>query len=73
MAQEDSEMSVEAAALGCHAIEAYSARLRTGDYEHLKIHCFRATLERIIARRWPQHARSGVNNARHYPDLTFPE
>lgn len=64
-------MNLETAAWAGHAIEITSKRLGTGDYEFLKIHCFRATLEQIISEEWPQHLQKSLNNVPHYPDLTF--
>ena len=36
--------------LSCHAIETYTARLKTPQVEKLKVHCHRALLEMLIAK-----------------------
>jgi len=39
------------AELACHAIEMYRDRLRAGEQEKLKVHCYRAVLEKILVTR----------------------
>jgi len=39
------------AELACHAIEMYSERLRAGEQDKLKVHCYRAVLEKILVNK----------------------
>lgn len=39
------------AELACHAIEMYRDRLRAGEQDKLKVHCYRAVLEKILVTR----------------------
>lgn len=41
------------AELACHAIEMYTDRLRTGEQDKLKVHCYRAVLEKLLVFRDP--------------------
>ncbi|KAK6643535.1 hypothetical protein RUM43_005045 [Polyplax serrata] len=65
------DISYEARALACHAIEAYCERLRSRNYEHLKVHCYRATLEKIIDKNWPELRKSALGNVKAGPELNF--
>jgi len=37
--------------LACHALEMYTERLRTGQEDKLKVHCYRALLEKLLRGR----------------------
>ena len=41
--------------LSCHAIEMYADKLRLGEEEKLKVHCYRAVLEEMLVGRDPQY------------------
>ncbi|XP_018026025.1 methyltransferase-like protein 25B isoform X2 [Hyalella azteca] len=58
--------------LACHAIEAYACRLAAGD-DNLKVHCYRAALEQILVRRWPEHRRAGLRPVKHAHTKPFQE
>ncbi|XP_047116896.1 methyltransferase-like protein 25B isoform X1 [Schistocerca piceifrons] len=64
-------LSFEAREIACHAIETYRDRLHAGDYENLKIHCFRALLEKILVKHWPHLRHSVVKSIKHYSGLNF--
>lgn len=40
---------------------------------HLRIHCYRALLERVIAEHFPGHRRSELAKVRHFHLLSFGE
>ncbi|PSN32724.1 Protein RRNAD1 [Blattella germanica] len=65
------QLSYEAREIACHAIEAYSERLYLGQYENLKIHCYRAALEKILVKYWPHLKHTMIKSIKHSTDLTF--
>lgn len=69
--KEHVNISYEARALACHAIEAYCERLKSKNYDHLKAHCYRAALEKIIDKNWPQYKKSSLGNVKVTPSLDF--
>lgn len=58
----DTHLSYEAREIACHAIEKYSQRLSSGDYDYLRVHSFRAALEKIICDNWPSLKHSGLKS-----------
>lgn len=59
----DLKLSYEAREIACHAIEQYCQKLDT-DYEELKVHAFRAALERIIVSVHPELKHSGLKSTK---------
>ena len=59
------DLSYQAKELACHAIESHTNRIITEDYDHLKIHSYRAALEKIICDRWPERKHSGLGSIKH--------
>lgn len=55
-----SHLSYEAREIACHANEVYAQRLSTKNYDNLRVHSFRATIERIICTYWPPLKHSGL-------------
>ncbi|XP_017061468.1 protein RRNAD1 isoform X2 [Drosophila ficusphila] len=65
------QLSYEAREISCHASEVYHDRLRTGNYEHLRIHSLRAAAERIIVEQFPDLKHCALRNVKHSPGMTF--
>lgn len=55
-------LSFEAREIACHAIEVYSNRLAQNNYENLRVHAFRAAIEKIIRKYWPERKHSGLRS-----------
>ncbi|XP_028170962.1 protein RRNAD1 [Ostrinia furnacalis] len=67
----DSGLSYPSREIACHAIEVYCDRLKKGDYEDLKIHAFRAALERILVGINPALKHAPIRSIKHSDSLTF--
>ncbi|XP_066983035.1 methyltransferase-like protein 25B [Macrobrachium rosenbergii] len=65
-------LSYEAREVACHAIEMYSERLHLGA-DNLKVHCYRAALEDIIVKHWPEHRHAGLRSVNHAHKMEFAE
>ncbi|XP_068212671.1 uncharacterized protein [Palaemon carinicauda] len=63
-------LSYEAREVACHAIEIYSNRLYSGA-DNLKVHCYRAALEEIIVKHWPEHRHAGLRSVNHAHEMEF--
>lgn len=59
--------------LACHAIEMYVEKLRTGDYCELKIHAYRAVIEKLIVSNWPHLRHCHLKNIKYKESLGFAE
>lgn len=55
-------LSFEAREIACHAIEVYAKRLSDKNYDYLRVHSFRAAIETIICKYWPDKKRSGLKS-----------
>ncbi|KAF2364002.1 Methyltransferase domain [Trinorchestia longiramus] len=66
------DLSYAARELACHALEAYTERLGEGA-DNLKVHCYRAALEHLLVRHYPQHRRAGLRPVRHAHSKAFCE
>nr|CAD7427372.1 unnamed protein product [Timema monikensis] len=64
-------LSYEAREIACHAIETYSERLRSGLYLDLKVHSYRAALEQIIVKNWPNLRHTAIKSVKHTKQITF--
>ncbi|CAK1602422.1 unnamed protein product [Parnassius mnemosyne] len=65
------KLSYTSREIACHAIEQYSERLRRGQYEDLKIHAYRATLEKILVEHNPALKHSQIRSIKHTNNMTF--
>ncbi|XP_037082018.1 protein RRNAD1-like [Pollicipes pollicipes] len=66
-------MSYEAREVACHAIEEYASRLRGGGEQHLKIHAYRAALERALVAWDPALKHAGLRGVTRGHTLPFEE
>ncbi|XP_055380118.1 methyltransferase-like protein 25B [Condylostylus longicornis] len=66
-----STLSYESREIACHAIEMYVDRLRSGSYNELKVHTYRAIIEQIITRIYPNKKHIALRNVKHTTDLDF--
>lgn len=57
--------------VACHAIEMYIERLKLGQQWELKIHAYRAAIEKLIVGTWPHLRHSHLTNIKYTEDLTF--
>ncbi|XP_047025222.1 methyltransferase-like protein 25B [Helicoverpa zea] len=67
----DSKLSYPSREIACHAIEVYCERLCKGNYEDLKIHAYRAALERILVDHDPKLKHAPVRSIKHSDTMTF--
>ena len=68
----DHELSYVAREMSCHAIESYASRLKEGA-DNLKVHCYRAVLEKLIMEKDPNLAHSGLRSVKNTDLLAFSE
>ncbi|XP_019537357.3 methyltransferase-like protein 25B [Aedes albopictus] len=61
--QRELHLSYEAREIACHAIEQYYSKLGS-DYQELKVHAFRAAVEKIIVQLYPHLKHSGVRSTK---------
>ncbi|XP_013133338.1 PREDICTED: protein RRNAD1 isoform X2 [Papilio polytes] len=66
-----SKLTFTSREIACHAIETYAERLMKGEYEYLKIHAFRAALEKILVEHDPALKHSPVRSIKHSNTMTF--
>lgn len=57
-----SHVGYESREIACHAIEKYAERLHSKNYDDLRVHSFRAEIERIIQKHWPEKKHLGLKN-----------
>lgn len=55
-------LSFEAREIACHAIEVYAQRLAQSNYDNLRVHSYRAAIEQIICKYWPERKHSGLRS-----------
>lgn len=55
-------LSFEAREIACHAIEVYAQRLSQSNYDNLRVHSYRAAIEKIICKYWPERKHSGLRS-----------
>ncbi|CAG9796340.1 unnamed protein product [Diatraea saccharalis] len=67
----NSELSYPSREIACHAIEVYCDRLKKGNYEDLKIHAYRAALERILVDIDPKLKHAPVRSIKHSDTMNF--
>lgn len=66
-----SRLSYEAKEISCHHQEIYVQRLADRNYGHLMIHSYRASIEKIISKYWPELKHVGLKSIKHSTGLTF--
>uniref|UniRef100_A0A914UV63 Methyltransferase domain-containing protein n=1 Tax=Plectus sambesii TaxID=2011161 RepID=A0A914UV63_9BILA len=66
----DVRLSFAARELACHAIEQYADRMHS-DPLALKVHCYRAALEWLITRRFPDKRHEGLRSVKRAADMDF--
>ncbi|XP_055840119.1 methyltransferase-like protein 25B [Episyrphus balteatus] len=64
-------LSYESREIACHAAEVYCDRLSNELYEDLKVHSFRATIEKIFVKYWPELKHSGLRSVKHSKGMSF--
>lgn len=67
------ELEYSAREVACHALEAYIAKLKVGEFDQLKVHAYRAALEKLIINRSPSMYHSQVNSVKCTEGLKFAE
>ncbi|EZA60626.1 Protein RRNAD1 [Ooceraea biroi] len=67
------KLSYTALEVACHAIESHCDRLRTGNYEDLIVHAYRAALETILTKYDERLRHSQVRNVKVTRSMTFEE
>ncbi|KAJ2948205.1 hypothetical protein O0L34_g10015 [Tuta absoluta] len=67
----DCELSFVSREISCHAIEVYCDRLKKGNYKDLKIHAYRAALERILVEHDPKFKHAPVRSIKHSDGMDF--
>ncbi|CAG9136999.1 unnamed protein product [Plutella xylostella] len=67
----DNHLSYTMTEISCHAIEVYCERLIKGQYEDLKIHAFRAALERVLVGLDPKLHHAPVRSIKHSKNMDF--
>ncbi|XP_026283839.1 methyltransferase-like protein 25B [Frankliniella occidentalis] len=65
-------LTYEALELSCHALESYCQRLQSQEYKFLKIHSFRAALEKLIVKHYPTMKHCGLRSVKHFDQMDFP-
>ncbi|XP_077514618.1 methyltransferase-like protein 25B [Amblyomma americanum] len=65
-----STLSYQAREVACHAIEVYAKKLKE-EPTSLKIHCYRALLERLIVNRYGDQRHCGLGCVKHASSMTF--
>lgn len=64
-------LSYEAREISCHNQEVYVERLSKHNYNYLMVHSYRAAIEKIICKYWPELKHSGLKSIKHTSELTF--
>lgn len=63
-------LSYQAREVACHAFEVYTRKLKESPLA-LKIHCYRALLEKLIVDRYKDQRHCGLGSVKHAASLTF--
>lgn len=64
-------LSYEAKEISCHNQEVYVERLSEHNYNYLMVHSYRAAIEKIICKYWPDLKHSGLKSIKHTSGLKF--
>ncbi|XP_012059464.1 PREDICTED: protein RRNAD1-like [Atta cephalotes] len=65
------KLSYTALEVACHAIESYCDKLKTGNYEDLIVHAYRAALETILVKQNSQLRHTQVRNVKVTKPISF--
>lgn len=57
--------------LSCHAIEMYTDRLHSNEQDKLKVHCYRALIEKLLVARDPGLRHIGLNTVKNAHQISF--
>jgi len=57
--------------LSCHAIEMYTERLHSNEQDKLKVHCYRALIEKLLVARDPSLRHVGLNTVKNAHQISF--
>ena len=68
-----SRLTYTSTELSCHAVEMYADKLRQGEQDKLKVHCYRAVLEDLLVRRDPQYRHTILKTVSRPHLLSFPD
>ncbi|CAF4875279.1 unnamed protein product [Pieris macdunnoughi] len=71
VSRHDNRLSYPAREIACHANEAYFNKLCKGDYNHLKVHAFRAALENMLVDYDPKLKHSPIRSVKHTDNMAF--
>ncbi|CAH0727599.1 unnamed protein product, partial [Brenthis ino] len=67
----DSHLSYVSREIACHAIETYTQKLCIGDYKDLKVHAYRAALEKLLIQMDPTLKHMPIRSVKHTQNMTF--
>ncbi|CAG0915707.1 unnamed protein product [Notodromas monacha] len=73
LSSENFSLSYEAKELACHALESFVNGKLVSGYERLKIHCYRAMLEKLLIQHDGQLKRIGVRGVKNAHLMDFSE
>lgn len=71
LAKMESALSYPSREIACHAIEVYCEKLRKGNYKDLKVHAYRAALERILVEHNVKFKHAQVRSMKHSDKMSF--
>ncbi|XP_031846816.1 methyltransferase-like protein 25B [Nomia melanderi] len=71
MACKNHTLSYTSLEVACHAIEKYCDKLKTGNYEDLIVHTYRAALETILIKKSEKLRHSQLRNVKVTKGMTF--
>ncbi|XP_076297897.1 methyltransferase-like protein 25B [Lasioglossum baleicum] len=71
MSHKSHELSYTSLEVACHAIEKYCDKLKTGDYQDLIVHTYRASLETILIKKSEKLRHSQLRNVKVTKGMTF--
>ncbi|XP_078041601.1 methyltransferase-like protein 25B isoform X3 [Augochlora pura] len=69
--RKDNALSYTSLEVACHAIEKFCDKLKTGNYEDLIVHTYRATLETILVKKTKKLKHSQLRNVKVTKGMTF--
>ncbi|XP_047526616.1 methyltransferase-like protein 25B isoform X2 [Vanessa atalanta] len=67
----DNSLTYISREIACHAIETYCQKLCRGDYKDLKVHAYRAALEKILVEMDPEFKHMPIRSVKHTNDMSF--
>ncbi|XP_046963940.1 methyltransferase-like protein 25B isoform X1 [Vanessa cardui] len=67
----DNSLTYVSREIACHAIESYCQKLCRGDYKDLKVHAYRAALEKLLVEMDPEFKHMPIRSVKHTNDMSF--